>query len=62
MHSRPAIRPMLRKQPINATARNGRTQILSDGTTVTVGRWDGAGWVYPLSRRPLEIEPTEAFL
>jgi hypothetical protein len=57
MRNRPVPKPVLRAQPISDAARNGCTQILTDGTTFAVGRWDGTTWIYPLCRRPSRSSP-----
>jgi len=51
-----------RARPVDDAARDGRAQVLSDGKTFEMGRWDGERWVYPLTTTPIAIEPAEVLL
>lgn len=43
--------------PLDDAARDGRYQLVSDGETFSLARWDGAAFVFS-SGRPVVIEAT----
>lgn len=55
--ARDAARPAIPLQPINDDAFDGRYQLLSDGTTFSVARWDGERFVYS-NKAEIEFTPT----
>jgi hypothetical protein len=52
-------RPSFHGHPIDAAARNGRVQLVTDGATIALGKWDGERWVYACTDIPLDFTPTE---
>lgn len=45
--------------PLDARARDGASHLVSDGQTCALVRWDGSRFIFPLSRLPLDFQPTE---
>ena len=44
---------------LDDAARDGKSVLVKAGVSFAMAKWDGTRFVYPLSDRPIDIEPTE---
>lgn len=45
-------------RPLDDTARDGGCWLVCDADRFAVARFTSEGWVFPMSGRPIEFEPT----
>jgi len=45
-------------RPLDDAARDGKSVLVRDADSFAMAKWDGERFVYPLSGRPIDIEPT----